>query len=613
MTEQDAVPGQHLRSKVNANLATGPDPGRTLDVAVVGAGVSGLYTGYRLLSAADEADVDLASSRVGVFDLNDRIGGRLESVVLPGMDFAGELGGMRYMKSQKIVKTLVEDVFDRLTHRTFPMGDPANHLRYFRKQRFTADQWTGSSTVDVPYHLDGDDAGLSPDQLFDKIVYDVLMGDQWFADHYGGKVHKHSRWQYEFDLDRRDWNEVKPKLTYELEGPYYGERLADLGFWNVIEDRASHEGYQFLADAGGYYSNTLNWNAAEAFPYMVGDFAGTPHYRTIEGGYDLLAYAMAERILAAGATIRVQNRLETFSRNSGAGPRYELTFADERGGRRWTATANRIVLAMPRHSLELLDQDNFFFDRDRRPQLHHNVESVINEPAYKLLVGFEFPWWRESPLGAKHGESITDLPMRQCYYFGVDEGDSHSLFLASYNDMRTVPFWEVLEGLPAGVGDDGLGVGDEDLDGGDGERFERRDVERFEPRATDLADADDLAELQPHQAPQAMVDEAMRQVAELHGLSPTQLPDPYVTYYKDWSEDPYGGGYHAWKAGYPVRKVMRYMRKPLADETVYVCGEAYSDQQGWVEGALCVAERMLEEHFGMPRPGWLPGNYYLGW
>ncbi|MFX9552256.1 hypothetical protein ABTO49_22010, partial [Acinetobacter baumannii] len=46
---------------------------------------------------------------------------------------------------------------------------------------------------------------------------------------------------------------------------------------------------------------------------------------------------------------------------------------------------------------------------------------------------------------ATSGHSITDLPMRQCYYFGTDPNDSHSMFLASYNDMQTVTFWKALD------------------------------------------------------------------------------------------------------------------------------------------------------------------------
>jgi hypothetical protein len=36
---------------------------------------------------------------------------------------------------------------------------------------------------------------------------------------------------------------------------------------------------------------------------------------------------------------------------------------------------------------------------------------------------------------------------------------------------------------------------------------------------------------------------------------------------------------------------MPYMRKPLKSEQIHNIGEAYSDQQGWVEGAFCEAEK----------------------
>lgn len=46
------------------------------------------------------------------------------------------------------------------------------------------------------------------------------------------------------------------------------------------------------------------------------------------------------------------------------------------------------------------------------------------------------------------------------------------------------------------------------------------------------------------------------------------------------------------------------MRRPVADCDLFICGEAYSCAQGWTEGALESAEAMLEEHFGLDRPGW---------
>lgn len=55
------------------------------------------------------------------------------------------------------------------------------------------------------------------------------------------------------------------------------------------------------------------------------------------------------------------------------------------------------------------------------------------------------------------------------------------------------------------------------------------------------------------------------------------IPEPYVTYFKDRTDEPFNAGYHAWKAGFSVENVMPYMRKPVADEQIHICGEVYSD------------------------------------
>ncbi|WP_139487991.1 flavin monoamine oxidase family protein [Brevibacillus dissolubilis] len=571
-------------------LNTGFQDGLEVEVAIIGAGVSGLYSAYRMMEGTTSTGKSYPAGSVQIFDMSDRIAGRLESVTLPGMSISGELGGMRYMTSQQIVTTLIEDVFsDWLSHVDFPMGDDANHFGYFRKQRTRLNAWEeaqkNGETFITRYQLNEDDIGYSADQLFNKVVYDVLMADPWFVEKYQDKVGHPSPYEYEFQLTSEEWDDIKPNLTYCFEGPYNGMKVNDIGFWSLIKDRVSQEGYNFLADAGGYFSNTINWNAAEAFPYMVGDFSdASVAYRTIEGGYDQIAYALAKAYLQQPEnTIWAQNQLITFSKTTNGNYRYELEFLNLQSKTTWKVYANHIILGMPRRSLELLEQRNFFFNCYENTELQDNMQSVIMEPSFKILMGFEYPWWKED-FGATAGHSITDLPMRQCYYFGVDPENSHSLFLSSYNDMRTIPFWEVLANAK----------------------------EKFQPRPTELTSLTAVNALQDVQASKVMVAEVMEQLRELHGED-MKIPEPYVTWYKDWTLDPYGGGYHAWKAGYSVKDVMKYMRKPYENESVYICGEAYSDQQGWVEGAFCVAEHMLQDHFGLNWPTWLDKNYYLGW
>src|ERR1044071_1895593 len=110
-------------------------------------------------------------------------------------------------------------------------------------------------------------------------------------------------------------------------------------------------------------------------------------------------------------------------------------------------------------------------------------------------------------------------------------------------------------------------------------------------------------------ATEEMVLIANRQVAELHALP--EIPMPYSSVYHSWNEDPYGGGWHEWKANYRLDEIMCRMRKPVNDQDIYIVGEAYSYGQGWVEGSLTTAESTLQEFFNLTRPDWLPATYAL--
>ena len=99
-----------------------------------------------------------------------------------------------------------------------------------------------------------------------------------------------------------------------------------------------------------------------------------------------------------------------------------------------------------------------------------------------------------------------------------------------------------------------------------------------------------------------MVEEVNRQLAEMHDLD--FVPSPYSAAYMDWGDDPYGGGWNSWNIGVQAESVSRAIVQPEAEEPVYICGEAYSHYQGWVEGALATAEDMLQNRFGVPSPSW---------
>lgn len=53
------------------------------------------------------------------------------------------------------------------------------------------------------------------------------------------------------------------------------------------------------------------------------------------------------------------------------------------------------------------------------------------------------------------------------------------------------------------------------------------------------------------------------------------------------------GGWNSWNIGVKSWKVKEAITQPIGDYPLYICGEAYSDAQGWVEGALQTADLVL--------------------
>ncbi|MBO9483846.1 FAD-dependent oxidoreductase [Salinisphaera sp. G21_0] len=243
--------------------------------------------------------------------------------------------------------------------------------------------------------------------------------------------------------------------------------------------------------------------------------------------------------------------------------------------------ARHAILGLPKRSLELLDQDSVLL---RTPEIWSDIDSVISKPAIKLYLGYPYPWWKV--LGIRGGKSVTDLQIKQSYYFGTEEdrpageaGNTNALLLAAYTDGRVLDYWHPLArgNEFAGAENPFVPVGQSPLPN--------------ENRATNN-----------------QVMQAQKELKALHDLK--YIPKPYTAAYMDWSQDPYGGGYSLWKPGQKSLATQKRMRH-LPGLPIHICGDSYSDLQGWVEGALTSTELMLEEHFQLCTRAWLIRTFYL--
>ncbi|UTH74319.1 NAD(P)/FAD-dependent oxidoreductase [Chromobacterium sp. IIBBL 290-4] len=532
------------------------------DIAIVGGGVSGVYSAWRLKQTHP-------GKKIAVFEASDHIGGRLLSVRPPDIpDMVAELGGMRILPAvQPLVTQLIHELNKELPDSEeirlydFPVDQPQN-IAFLRGIYLRLADFTQNPEL-VPYQLNFIDQGQSAGAVIVNAIEQIVPGI------------------------------TNPKLTEaerrELaqKAEFGGVPLYKQGFWNVLLRVITGEAYQYAEDVGGYDSTLCNWNAADAIPWYLSDFGVNPEYKGFSNGFQQVPLALAQLFEKLGGEIRLKSEISHLTQQ---GDGFEFRVNGQQ------ATAGQLILAMPRRSLELLSASSPLLQNEKVQKL---VSTVTARPLFKLFTTYDSPWWRNAgcnmtdsqgqtayvPLQA--GRSVTDLPVRQTYYWPKSDGKpataGHAMLLASYDDGDNTGFWDGLRARRRQPRERGCDVA---------------------PLADPFIGADDNVqrnELTWHKykAPRMMTEEVTRQLTVMHSLSFT--PKVRNAAFRDWGDDPFGGGWNSWNIGVKSWEVKHAIVQPT-DMPFYICGEAYSDAQGWVEGALQTAGYMLERMGIAPFP-----------
>jgi lysine 2-monooxygenase len=496
-----------------------------LDVAIVGGGVAGAYTAWRLRKANP-------ASRVRLFEMSDRIGGRLRSIAFPqAPHLVGEAGGMRFLESQQHVFKLVQQL--NLPIRGYPVFDPQDRLA-LRGRTFTYAE-AGQPGKLYPYNIPPEEQSPKTGVFLDRVARVVPDAKT---------------------MTREEWLRIRATVRYR------GRLLKDWAGWALLSDLFTHEELAFAQDSGGYDSIGLRQTGLGEldFTFLGIDFS-KPFY-TIAGGYQRLPLALADEIRRLGGDVDVRTRLVSLSVPDAAGGVFRLGL-QRADGRVASVTASRVVLAMPRRALELVDN----FPARRDPQFADLIASVEPVPACKAFLLYPKPWWRD--LGINGGRSVTDMPARQFYALGAEKERLPSEqtggygMLMMYCDSDTVDYW--------------------------------KELARPSPAAA--------AGFQWLPGNSQLAQEVHREAGLVYATTP---PQPVAACFQDWTADPFGGGWHCWGQGKDGLQLADRAMKPLAGRELYICGEAYGVYEpGWVETALERAETMLQRHFGLAAPKWL--------
>ena len=511
---------------------------RQPDIVVVGAGMAGLYFTWRMLRHKP-------ATNIVILEMLDRPGGRLDTdlVVIDGILVKNEEGGMRFVDSMANLMWLLKTLALDKDIMPFNMGDD-NNIYYLRGQRFTFGEMAAHpERWSTRYFLRDDEKGLQPNKIL-QAVFDAVLTQN------GVNPAK------DYPQTPEDWQKVR------LDYSYRGVPLYRWGFWALLVDYGlSQECLQMIEDAMGFlafYDQKVN--AGIGFQTM-GDFDKLPNYLTLRPGYETLSDTLARQIKEMGGRILLGHHVDAVEVDPTDKNLLGVRVHTDKG---WTTrfVCPQLVLALPRRPLEALASQSPALRDDG--QLMADIRSVTTMPLTKINLYFDERWWFDRYKIAAGG-SFTDLPMAQfyCYWPIASHDDKGPASMTIYCDFDRTTYWEELQRMGKPFAPTG-GL--------------------TQPKHTTAAGT-------------FVVEEAMRQIAEFFG--DTALPKPLLSTYVRWGSSAFGDGDHSWVIGANDKAISERLRNPVAGK-VYVCGEAYSDEQAWVDGALRSTETVLHKCFGVP-------------
>ena len=573
------------------------------DIVVVGAGMSGLYVTWRILQ-------ENRDRRILIIDRLDRTGGRLDSDLIrfdDGETVKEEEGGMRFtfntMDNLMALFLLLKDdsghsIAEQIV--PFPMSSGGNNRLYFRGHSFTNkdanvnnyDIWTDL------YNLDAAEQGINPKTIIDTVFNRILDVNPDFKERPDNRTPEF--WQ-----------------KFRLECKWKGVLLKDWSLWDLFMEMGySNECVTLLYRLLGFNGTFLSqMNAGEAYQ-LLEDFPSEPDFKTLEDGFSTLPNALVEEIGKDKIFLRTNlesiQELEDESKRA-EGYQYSLEYTDygtDGTPKQGTVLAKKVILGLPRLALEKLFVKSNALNKlgnSNANKLWDTLQTTTNQPLLKINLYYDKAWWGNNISGqppVSFGPNFSDLPLGSVYpFYSIGEelfaaleyqkwlGDrgkevpkhlqgkietindskyAKPAALTIYCDYLNINFWKALQHT--------------------GDLFSSPMQEKYKDT------------LFP--ASQAIVREATKFFKALFNTH--YVPQPVLTSARIWSgstrfdETPgelFGYGVHQWALHAQDDRVMADLVEPL--DNLYTCGEAYSDYQGWVEGALRSANLVLAKGFNL--------------
>jgi hypothetical protein len=629
-------------------------------VAIVGGGITGLFCALVLARQNKAISLFEATERLGGRIRTIRLNKNNEELsseewTNEKLEFCVEFGPMRFeLKKQLLLKALLTylGILEKSEAEKKGLIQPGQGVAYLES---FSDYASPESPYDPKYHLRPEEENKSPLQLLRLGLLRIMLhlevreGDAGF-------VKRHPELIEDVKLAAATQEPVEPVFNQwmknlrsqdhwdiQTRGHIDGVPLYALGFYNLLSDYLSHDAIVKVRDLGTFYHMLPeNPNAAEWLVWFLiglcepleGIFGGSECI--IDNLKAELKGSKTDRqpgskakvnihtgCLVKGIRVAVENNDKTENNDK----KYELQFDSQKRTDAALADAesgfDRVILALPEAPLKkIVAQSTEAFGQE--PDIEDLLDSAFGFPMVKTFVVVKNRWWEEKN---RANRFATRIPTRELHYWKGHTQESTQGLIMAYTDRPATAFWANY--LPSGKQDDVNAGKLAPCDSGYILKLWRQgnaNTGRLAPLSANLLgrwrvalhNTVKITRMGMMPLPKTTLKRLIKKVVQyVNDTNESNAPDitrESIVWYgiRDWGREPFQGANHAWR---PERRYWTVMSR-LADiplqgtkdakgiknaGAIHICGEAYSDYHGFIEGSLRSATYVL--HRILDNPG----------
>lgn len=408
--------------------------------------------------------------------------------------------------------------------------------------------YTPATNLEALFDLEKDEGRISHGHPFNALEL-LSLGILRVLQQSGGDLNNPRdprHWAWWTGLDEAFYHRVRNELTFN------GIPLHQTGFWNVLSEVLSHNALKKIIEYGTFYHMIhQNPSAAEWIIFWLRGLHPEDELVGIKQGTEALITELVKVLSSpqhSSVHLYKNHCLSAIHPEKNDQLTLNLTTSNRQS---ITVRTRHLILAIPQSPLKKLLP--FFPDA-----INRIVDAVIPVPLMKCFFVTKTPWWNAA---TKPQTRASSIPARELHYYYRQENNEKRGMVMVYGDEPSMNYWKFF-------------VKNEPHQQAEINQDERL-IEQY------------LKYLIPHPG--------------THDLKERKMQAEAITCFgiRDWSREPFEAGCHIWKPGILVDPSIATLANfglsdAASSQNIHICGEAYSDFQGFIEGGLRSALTVLE-------------------